>query len=145
MVVTAEMVSQVSEYVVDDGKIFTGKLFDYYKGIGEAILGADDPEDRLNEALYDYCHALLIAHLYAVKKGQTGYQSTSAQGYSVTRKLGETAYSIEYKNILQKFAGIHSSVIDKESWKEWTTRADANMPDFNLDQAEIPSFFDEVW
>lgn len=134
------MIAQVSEYTVaDTGSGFTTALFQYLSPIAKAMLDKEDP--GLPTAIYDHCHALLIAHLYTVKKGGTGYISTSAQGYSVTRKLGETSYLIEYRKILTTYSGTHSASSDDTDELTGVTRADAVMPDFQLDQAEMPLFF----
>jgi hypothetical protein len=150
MTVTAAMISQVSEYEVSDSKPFKPALFTALQAVAAGILAADDPKNLLPSSaetggisVRDYCHALLIAHLYAIKQGKTGYQSEAMQGYSVTRKLGETAYSIQYRDILKTFASTSTSRLDSDRFRKFVLRADAKMPDFNLDQAETPIFFED--
>ncbi len=140
MTVTAAMIAQVSPYTVSDkDSLLNNTLFTYLSSVAKALLDTDDP--GFSTTIYDHCHALLIAHLYAVKKGDTGYQSQSAHGYSVSRKPGETAYLVEYKKILSMYAGAHSSDTDDSEEYEGVLRADAVMADFQLDQAEMPIFF----
>jgi len=143
MTVTSAMIAQVSEYTVaETGSGFTPAIFDYLSPVAKSMLDMENP--GLPDIVYDHCHALLIAHLYAVKKGQTGYIQTSADGYSVRRKEGETSYLIEYRKILQTYSGSHSSSSDDSDLQESVIRADAVMKDFQLDQAEMPIFFSEV-
>lgn len=140
MTVTAAMISQVSPYTVSDkDSLLNNTLFTYLSGVAKALLDTDDP--GFSTTIYDHCHALLIAHLYAVKKGDTGYQSQSASGYSVTRKIGETAYLAEYKKILSTYAGAHSEGTDDTEEYESVIRADAVMGEFQLDQADMPIYY----
>lgn len=143
MTVSTTMIGQVSEYSVSDSGLFTTTLFNYYSAVAKSILDSEDP--GLPTALYDHCHALLIVHLYVVKKGLTGYESTSAQGYTVSRKVGETAYLVEYRNILTKYRDMlsraESSTDGSSTELEYVIRADAVMGDFQLDQAGSPIYF----
>jgi hypothetical protein len=148
MTATEEMIAQVSPYTVGStGTAFTPALFTYLSGIALAELNQDGGAS-LPSAVFDHCHALLIAHHYAVKKGETGYESQSAQGYSVQRKIGETAFYVEYKKQLAKYQGGNIPSGSGTSGTGTGTgasvlRSDSTMNGLSLDEAVVPSFFTE--
>lgn len=142
MVATPAMIAQISEFSVSDtgNAIFTTSIFNTLSPVAQALLDEDNP--GLPDALYDYCHALLIAHLYSVKKGLTGYQSQTAQGYSVQRRVGQTAYMVEYQKTIKHWAAKIRPSVGSISNEYSSRRADSRMDGLQLDEAEIPSFFE---
>lgn len=142
MAATAAMIAQVSEYTVDDtgASLLTTAVFTYLSAVAKVELDLELGTSSLDSTIYDYCHALLIAHKYAVKRGQTGYTQQSAQGYSVARKVGETAYLVEYRATMAKYA---SSQLPDAGSSTAVLRSDADMTDFHLDGNAVPSYFTE--
>ncbi len=148
MVATAAMIAQVSEYTVSDSgnQPFTTALFTYLSGVAwTELTEALGPNSGMPSDIKDHCHALLIAHKYAVKRGETGYTSQSANGFSVQRKVGETAYLVEYNQIVAKYGGksMLTSIggsTDKSSVYTATKRTDADMSPLALDDTDIPTF-----
>ena len=107
------------------------------KAVAQARLDNDAP-DGMNPTLYDWCHALMITHL-ALSDATAGYKSYSTEGLSISQDPGQTIFLLEYKQIIESQDGTGDYSAESD-----VTRSDAKMPDFQLDQADIPVFFTEV-
>lgn len=107
------------------------------KAVAAARLDNEAPTG-LSTTLYDWCHALMITHM-ALSDDTAGYKSFSTAEFSASQDPGSSIFLIEYKQILTDY----SETVDYSAESD-CTRADANMPDFKLDQSDIPTFFTEV-
>ena len=143
MTVTSSMIAQVSPYTVGDALPFSTALFTLYSSIAKVKLDAEAP--GLPTAVYDYCHALLIVHLYEVKRGATNVKSKSFGNASVTKGDDRSNYLAEYEGIIiayRKAAGV--AVLTGG-----VVRADAVMTEMHLDEGEISNYEDdpavELW
>lgn len=108
------------------------------KAVASARLETDAPEG-MNATLYDWCHALMITHL-ALADATAGYKSYSTEGLSISQDPGQTIFLLEYKQIIESQVSTSGTSTEETDY----TRADANMPDFHLDQADVPTFYSEV-
>jgi len=138
----------------DIGQITHGKItagtngtissaeFAYLSGIAKAMY-LDVEGTGLPATVYDYCHGLLILHLYEVGKGHTGYSSESQEGYQYSQTPGKTGWLAEYRNVISTW-NKNKSTTARPSLRIDNTRADANMAPFKLDQSPVPSYFREV-
>lgn len=139
----------ISEYTVSDSGAsgLTTAMFNYYFAKAQETLDNDlaniSGTETIPTETYDYCHGLLIAHLYTVKKGQTGFQSVNAQGTSFTRSPGESTYSLQYKDELKKWSETVSAreIALTPSIQTDVKRCDAEMPGLMLDHSKPPAFF----
>lgn len=138
MTVTADMIAQVSPFVVDTD--FTTADFNQYKTWAALELDQSDP--GLDTATYDYCHALLICHIYDIspQSKKNEYKSEKIGDYSFTRaKTGDVASSAYYNRFLQILAQFNT-----EQATAGVERDDAGdtypKAKFNLDQSDKAVF-----
>ncbi|MCK9592315.1 MAG: hypothetical protein M0Q91_09950 [Methanoregula sp.] len=106
------------------------------KAVAQARLDNVDP--GLDTTLYDWCHALLITHM-ALADDTTGFKSYSTAEFSASQDPGTSIFLLEMNQILETF----SESVDYSSETD-TTRCDADMPEFHLDQADVPTYYLEV-
>jgi hypothetical protein len=106
----------------------------YFKSEAEKRIAIDAPDmtDR------DHCTMLMICHMYACADPVFGMNSHSSGGFSGSQAAGSTIYSIEYDRLVSagqpaETDGTEGSVI----------RSDAEMPELQLDDGEVPRFFSE--
>lgn len=109
----------------------------YLKAVAQARLDNEAPTG-LSTALYDHCHALLITHM-SLADDTAGYNSFSTSEFSASQTPGQSIFLIEYKQIISDY----SETIDYSAEAD-CTRADAVMSEFHLDQADVPTFFEEA-
>lgn len=115
--------------------------FTYLSGVAKSMyLDVEDP--GLPTTVYDYCHGLLVLHLYEVSGGHTGFTSENQNGYSYSQKAGVTGWYLEYRRVVDTWNSSQSRGQIPTAQLD-ITRADAVMSAFKLDQAEVPSFFTE--
>lgn len=107
-----------------------------YTAIAKARLDQDDP--GLSPALYDWCHALMICHLYASGDPVTGLKSFTSGDFSGSQNAGVTIWILEYRQIIDNFQ------VDEDTAEGDVLRADAKMDAMKLDQAEIPRYYTGV-
>jgi len=116
--------------------------FTYFAGVAKAMyLDADDP--GLPATVYDYCHGLLVLHLYEVIGGHTGFTSENQNGYSYSHPAGTTGWLTEYQRVIDTWNKATARSTMPTTQLD-VTRADAVMSAFKLDQAEVPTFFTET-
>lgn len=132
MAVTSAMVGYITKGRWHPGD--SDAEFVHFKTIAMELLDRDNP--GLSTTMYDHCHALMMAHLYFARDYKTGMRSFSTGDFSGSQEPGVTIYLIEYQQILKDFQPIDLQETDIE-----TTRCDAVMDEFKLDQSESPSFF----
>ena len=108
--------------------------FLYWRATAQEILDRDNP--GLSDRLYDHCHALMIAHQWFARDATLGMRSYSTGDFSGSQEPGVTIYLIEYQQILKDF-----QPQDQEESQMDTTRSDAVMDDFKLDQLDNPKYF----
>jgi hypothetical protein len=107
-----------------------------YSTVAQARLDNDNP--GLATAVYDHCHALMICHMRAAADPATGLRKVKTDGFEAERETpGTTAFLLEYRKIIEEFQG------EEAGEAEDVTRCDASMPDFKLDQGDIPGFYTE--
>lgn len=141
MAVTAAMVGYVSPFTVADGTAFPSALFDYYSPIAATMLANDGGAD-LPVSLYDHCHALLIAHLYAVKGGDTAFKSFTAGDVSWSKSEGVTPFLLEVREIIaQQAAADAGETMTADMPLADIQRADADVGNLRLDRASPITFF----
>lgn len=140
MTISTSLIPMVSPFSVD-GTIFTTEMYNQFVEWSAAQLAKDAP-DTMPGAMSDRCQALLIAHYYAVTKGQTGFRSYTVFDFSATQDAGTTPYLLEYRQIIDDF---QDDISDTTSTGEasGSLRCDASMPEFNLDQTDVPQYFME--
>jgi len=86
--------------------------------------------------LYDHCHALLIAHYWASSDPTSSLRSYSSGDWSASQDPGRTIWLLQYEQIIGD-----GQVSDDDT--SAVKRADAEMPEFNLDQNAGPYYFSE--
>lgn len=133
MTVSAAMVS-----MVDRGFILTESDATYLQLKAWAKEQLDLENPGLSTATYDRCHALLIAHMYEIGDPTAGYKSYSTAEFSASQEPGQTIWILEYKQIIEAFISVDTS------GESSVTRADADMPEFHLDQSSVPSYYLEA-
>ena len=106
-----------------------------YTAVAKARLDKDDPS--LSPTLYDWCHALMICHLYAAGDPATGRKSFTEGDFSASQDPGETIWLIEYRQIIEDFQPQEAAEVGE------VQRCDAVMSDFKLDQVKGPIFYTE--
>ena len=146
MTVSAAMIGYVSPYTVADGTAFPTALFTYYTPIAKAMLDTLAAGVALSTALYDHCHALLIAHLHTVKGGSSGYASYKSGDVQWTKSVtstgkGTSPFMIEVMEILAQRAPTDAPA---NTTAADVTRADADLGQLKLDRGARPSFFGGV-
>lgn len=136
MTVTATMVG-----MVDRGFTLSESDSTYVqlKAWAQAQLDSEIPSG-VPSAIYDRLHALLIAHMWESADPVAGYKSYSTGGFSASQDVGQSIWLLEYKQIIETYALVSG---DSGSESDYL-RADADMPEFKLDQAEIPSYYTET-
>lgn len=135
MVATKDMMPIVSPYTVSNTTDFTETAFGIYSAVAKSELDLDDP--GLPSDMYDYCHALLISHLYTIHLGTTEMKAESVGGgdYSYQRfEGGETGYLLKYRDVIQKWNAVGVSA------ESAATRSDADMGMLGIDQADIVTY-----
>lgn len=139
MTVTEAMIPQVSPFSVGVGKDMTSADFTFYSTIAVSkYLSIDDP--GLDSDTYDYCHALLICHLFASKSGNLELKSQSLGGQiSITKDKGETSWLVDYKETITRFK---KKACTQNRATDGCVRNDATMPPLELDRTTIPTFSD---
>lgn len=136
MTVSTTMVAQVSPYTVGDSGSFTETDFTFYKTAAAAILTADGiTTSTIDSNLYDYCHALLICHLFESSAGRLEFKSESIGKWSGTKDSGNTSFWVQYKQIAATIQ--ESPGEDSEDDYDAVTRADAEMDDLDMDQNDV--------
>ena len=106
MTVTADMIPMVSLYKVVSAGPFTPALFSLYSSVAKQRLDVMNP--GLDGSTYDYCHALLICHLYAgLKDDGLDLKSETIGNYSYTKstEAGESTFLIRCREIITEFQG----------------------------------------
>lgn len=139
MTVSTTMISQVSPYSVSDSGEFTTTLFNFYSPVAKKMLDLMCP--TLASEIYDYCHALLICHLYEAKGGDIDKMSMSIAGdFSFTRNLGDTAYLVQCRATIALFQDGSTGITTLKP-TESAGRADASETGIaGLDRYPTPSF-----
>ena len=137
MTVTSSMIAQVSPYTVSDSLPFTTALFNLYLSVAKKKL--DSEALTLPTEIYDYCHALLIVHMYEVKRGSTNVKAKSFGNASVTKGDERSNYLAEYEQIINAY----KQAAGKAALTEGVARNDSDMEDLRLDQGEVPSYEDD--
>lgn len=133
MTVTMAMINYVSPYIADSsGNNEMGSTtFGVYKTIAGTMLDKMDP--GLDTSTYDYCHALLIVHLYESSLGRNSLTSHSAGDEAWTKDgTPMTSYYLTARQICE-----HSAPSGALAQFAAGTRCDATpLPEFRLDAAE---------
>jgi hypothetical protein len=107
-----------------------------FQTIAAAILDKDNP--GLTTALYDWCHALMICHLWAGGDEKSGYKSFSTGDFSASQNPGETIWSLQYRQIIADFQEYDVATATD------VRRSDSVIEDFKLDQSTDPVIFTDV-
>jgi len=141
MTVSASDIPIVSIYSVSDaeGSIFTTTLFTTLSAQAKAILDEIAPSGTPT-VIYDRCHALIIAHFYALKLGQIEMRSKD-NGDVVWVQPGTTGYWLQATALLKQFEVTAFEELD--STMDGVTRADGATTAFRLDQSEPLNYFEE--
>jgi hypothetical protein len=127
MAVDITMVTLVSRGQI----VLSTDYFNLWEPIAEEILDGDDP--GLSEAMYDYCHALLICHLYTTGDTSAAMVSERIGDYSYTRSESNmTPYLIEYWRVIGRFGAVIPTV--------GVTPTDSTMDELKFDPSDIPSY-----
>ena len=138
MAATSSMIAQVSPYTVGDALPFSTALFNYYSPVAKAKLDVEAP--NLPTALYDHCHALLIAHMYAVKRGANNVKAKSFGNASVTKATEMTDQMAEYMQIVADYNKGKS----RAALTGGVARNDSDMADLRLDAGDVPDYGEEL-
>ena len=137
MTVTSSMIAQVSPYTVSDSLPFTTALFNLYLSVAKKKLDSEAP--TLPTEIYDYCHALLIVHMYEVKRGSTNVKSKSFGNASITKGDDRSNYLAEYESIVASY----KKAAGKAVLTGGVERNDSDMEELRLDEAPVPSYEDD--
>ena len=141
MVVTAAMIPLISPFTVGPAGDFTQSAFDQYKIWAGLELKQADP--GLDGSTYDYCHALLICHIYDIspQSKKTGFKSEKIGDYSYTKADANDSDTSSYYKRYQQIIGQWGT----EQATEGVERDDADTTypkkKFKLDQGDKAVFF----
>jgi hypothetical protein len=125
------MIADISPFTVDDETSFTKATFTRLSAVAQAMLDSDNP--GLSGDLYDHAHALLICHLFTSCKEDRGMlKSESIGGYSYSKDAGTSSYMLQYQAMISSRSA--SQILEGQE------RADSEMSDMHLDQAEVPDY-----
>lgn len=140
MVVTAAMIPLVSPFTVGPAGNFSQSDFDQYKIWAGLELKQSDP--GLDGETYDYCHALLICHIFDVspQSKKNGFKSEKIGDYAYTKADEKDSGSSSYYKRFQQLLGLWATEqptagVERED-------ADETFPKkrFKLDQGEMLTF-----
>ena len=147
MTVSGTLIAQVSPFTVaDSGGDFTNADLTAYTAIAALRLESLYPglSTSMNATLYDYCHALMICHIFKASQGNVEKKSESYGGdASWTKDVGDTAFLVTLRETVAEWkAGQAAS----ETIDEGVERADHDVPDLKMSQADLPEPYntDEV-
>jgi hypothetical protein len=136
MTVDATMISRVSPFTVSPTGDMTADDLAYYASV--AKLQLDDEDPGLDSTMYDYCHALLICHLFFSSKGNLDLKSENIGGkHSYSKDTGVTSWSIQYNQIIKDK---RKALIKSNRSTDVTERCDVHMPELQLDQSRVPTY-----
>ncbi len=134
----AEMIPMVSPFTTSGTGAIPTATYTQFVLWAEETLVQEDPglptETRL------LCKALLICHLNQTRLGYIEAKQVNPGDWLYVNP-GTTSYYIRYKEELKRFEDVASQT--DYTAADAVTRADANMPEFALDQADPISFFTE--
>jgi hypothetical protein len=105
-----------------------------YNAIAKAILDKDNP--GLSTTLYDWCHAQLICHLWAIGDPNAGLKSFTTGDFSGSQDAGSTIWWLAYRQTIEDFQS--DSTADSETT---VGRCDAEMPEMRFDQSIVPRYY----
>jgi hypothetical protein len=135
MTVAEADINKYSKHEVGEGLPFTPALFATYKVTAKAMLDKMAPVG-LDTTTYDYCHALLICHLYTQKLGIIEVRSTRPEAWEFISP-GVTGFFLQVMNVLKEYS---KPTLDTQSEEESSARVDADMVEMHLDQSAVPVY-----
>lgn len=142
MTVSSSTIALVSPYTVGASGDFTSDDLTAYAAIAALRLEGMYPglSTSMNATLYDYCHALMICHIFKASQGNVEKKSESYGGdASWTKEAGDTAFLVTLRETVNEWkAGRAAS----ETVNEGVERADHDMPDLKMSQADLPEYYD---
>lgn len=140
MTVDSTFIPRISPFSVGDSADMTEADFTFYKNTAKVLyLDIDNP--GMDTVTYDYCHALLICHLFASKPGNLEAKSYSVgKKYSISKDKGETSWLVQYHETIARFK---THIVNASLPTDGFVRTDSTMTDLELDRIDIPTFSDQ--
>lgn len=142
MTVSADTIALVSPYTVGASGDFTADNLTSYAAIAVLRLESMYPglAASMNATLYDYCEALMVCHLYKASLGNVEKKSESYGGdASWTKDAGDTSYLVTLRETVAEWQKGQAA---SETVDEGVERADHDMPDLKMSQADVPDYYD---
>lgn len=138
MTVTAQDLADFSPFAVSEvetgPRYINTDLFLKFAALAKLKLDRENP--GLSTAEYDHAQALLIAHYVAAKQGNLERSQERLDNYSYSKEAGKTSFLVQYEALIseaREVLAVPSSLV---------AHADADQGALQLDQAELPRFFD---
>ena len=142
MTVSATTIALVSPFTVGAIGDFTDADLALYKTIAAARLEGMYPglSTTMSSSLYDYCHALMICHLYKASRGNVEKKSESYGDVGWSKDPGATSYLVTLRETVEEWKTGQAAA---ETVNEGVERADHDVPDLKMCQADLPEPYDD--
>jgi hypothetical protein len=140
--VSATTIALVSPFTVGAIGDFTDADLALYKTIAAARLEGMYPglSTTMSSSLYDYCHALMICHLYKASRGNVEKKSESYGDVGWSKDPGATSYLVTLRETVEEWKTGQAAA---ETVNEGVERADHDVPDLKMCQADLPEPYDD--
>jgi hypothetical protein len=142
MTVSATTIALVSPFTAGASGDFSDADLTSYTTIAALRLEGLYPglSSSMSASLYDYCHALMICHLYKASRGNVEKKSEAYGDVSWSKEPGATSYLVTLRETVEEWkTGQAASDIVIEG----VERADHDMPDLKMCQADLPEYYDD--
>ncbi len=142
MTVSATTIALVSPFTVGATGDFTSDDLTSYTAIAAIRLEGLYPglSTSMSATLYDYCHALMICHLYKASRGNVEKKSEAYGDVSWSKEPGATSYLVTLRETVEEWKTGQAA---SETVNEGVERADHDMPDLKMCQADLPEPYDD--
>jgi len=140
--VSATTIALVSPFTVGSTGDFSDTDLTSYTAIAAARLEGMYPglSTTMGASLYDYCHALMICHLYKASRGNVEKKSETYGDVGWSKDPGATSYLITLRETVEEWKTGQAA---SDTVNEGVERADHDVPDLKMCQADLPEPYDD--
>ncbi len=142
MTVSATTIALVSPFTVSATGDFTDTDLTSYTAIAAKRLEGMYPglSSSMDSTLYDYCHALMICHLYKASRGNLEKKSETRGDVGWTKDPGATSYMVTLRETVEEWK---TGQVESGTVNEGVERSDHDVPDLKMCQADLPEPYDD--
>lgn len=142
MTVDATLIARVSPFTVSATGDFTSDDLTAYLAIATPRLEGMYPglSSSMSAALYDYCTALMVCHLYKASRGNVEKKSESYGDVSWSKDPGATSYLVTLRETVEEWK---AGQVAADTVDAGVERCDHDMPDLKMCQADLPEPYDD--